>query len=450
VACTVRRRDAETPRILETKKLCASAALRQRIIVLFAWVLLAASPPVSAQQEVIAVIQVHGNTITPSEEIISASGLEEGSPFSESMRAEAEARLRSSRQFHEVDVLKRYASISDPTQITVVIQVDEGPVRIDLPVGPPGVPSPGRVPLVSRRGPLNVMFAPILNAEDGYGLTYGARFAITGHRNTQQRVVIPLSWGGDKRAGVEFQKDFRRRVAPDIRVGGFIQRRTHPFFDSNADRKRVLGRADWALTRSLRAGTEIAWQDSTLVGEHVEARSIGTDLVVDTRIDPLMPHNAVYARASAERLRFSSSSAVRTDLEANGYIGLYRGMVLALRAVRENMSEPAPAFYKSLLGGADTLRGFPAGYRIGDTIVAGSVELRIPLSSALRVARIGTSVFMDAGTAYDKGGRLSEQKFDRGVGAGVWATAPLFRISLMVARGLGSGTRVHFGAGLMF
>jgi outer membrane protein assembly factor BamA len=270
-----------------------------------------------------------------------------------------------------------------------------------------------------------------------------------------------LSWGGDKRAGLEFQKEFARRAVPDIRVGGFIQRRTHPYFDSDADRKRMLGRADWALTRSIRAGSELAWQDSTLVGEHVEARSIGADLVLDTRIDPLMPHNAVYARASAERLRFlsavapgakadGSSSAVRTDLEANGYIGLYRGMVLALRAVRENMSEPAPAFYKSLLGGADTLRGFPAGYRIGDTIVAGSAELRIPLSSALRVARIGTSVFMDVGTAYDKGERFNDQKFDRGIGAGVWATAPFFRISLMVARGLGSGTRVHFGAGLTF
>ena len=397
-------------------------------------------------------IQVHGNTITPAEEIVSKSGLEEGSPFSEALRAEAEARLRSSRQFDAVDVLKRFASISDPTQITVLIQVDEGPVRIDLPVGPPGVPAPGRVPIVSRRGPLNVMFAPILNAEDGYGLTYGARFAITGHRNIRQRIVIPLSWGGDKRAGAEFQKEFTHRVAPDIRMGGFIQRRTHPFFESNADRKRLLGRADWALTRSLRAGSELAWQDSTLVGEHVEARSIGADLVLDTRIDPLMPHNAIYARAAVERLRFlgKSSMAVKTDLEANGYIGLYRGTVLALRAVRENRSEPAPEFYKSLLGGAENLRGFPAGYRIGDTIVAGSAELRIPLSSALRVARIGTSIFMDAGTAYDKGDRFNDQKFDRGVGAGVWATAPLFRISLMVARGLGSGTRVHFGAGLTF
>ena len=83
-----------------------------------------------------------------------------------------------------------------------------------------------------------------------------------------------------------------------------------------------------------------------------------------------MPHNAVFARASVERLQFGSRSAVRTDLEANGYIGLYRGMVLAVRAIREDMSQPAPNFYKPILGGSSNLRGFRAGYRIGDTLAA--------------------------------------------------------------------------------
>jgi outer membrane protein assembly factor BamA len=419
------------------------------MIVLVVCVLLAADRAF-AQQEVIAAIQVHGNTITPTEEVIAQSGLEEGAVFSESVRDAAEKRLRSSGHFHEVDVLKRYASISDLTQITVLIQIDDGPVRIDLPVSAPRVPGPGRIPGASRRGPVNVMFAPILTAEDGYGLTYGARVALTGHRNIHQRVVIPASWGGDKRVGAEFQKEFSHRAIPDFRAGGFIQRRTHPFFESNADRKRISGRADWGLTRNLRAGTELAWQTSTLEGDRQEARSAAADLVLDTRIDPLVPHNAIYARAAVERLRFSTHSAVRTEIEANGYIGLYRGMVLALRVVREDMSEPAPIFYKSLLGGATNLRGFAAGDSIGDTLTAASAELRIPLTSALRVARIGTSLFMDAGATYDKGQKLKDQKLKRGVGGGVWLTAPLFRISLMVARGLGSGTRAHFGAGLTF
>jgi hemolysin activation/secretion protein len=103
-----------------------------------------------------------------------------------------------------------------------------------------------------------------------------------------------------------------------------------------------------------------------------------------------------------------------------------------------------------MLGGARNLRGFRAGYAVGDTLVAGSVEVRIPTTSPLRIARFGYSIFMDAGTTYDKGQRFSDRKLEKGVGAGIWATAPLFRFSLAVARGIGSGTRVHVGAGLTF
>src|SRR5205823_14031070 len=118
---------------------------------------------------------------------------------------------------------------------------------------------------------------------------------------------------------------------------------------------------------------------------------------------------------------------VRTELEADGYLGLYRGSVLALRTLREDMSRTAPPFFKSVLGGADTLRGFRAGTAVGDTMVATSVELRIPLTSPLHIAKFGTSVFIDAGTAYDKGQRFQDQHLRRGVGGGVWATAALFR-----------------------
>jgi len=175
-------------------------------------VALAATAPLLAQQEVIAVIQVHGNTISPTDEVVALSGLAVGASFSEAVRADAEQRLQKSGRFQDVEVLKRFASISDLTQITVLIRIDDGPVRIDppLPGIPGGLPTPG-VPQAVRRGPLNVMFAPILTAEDGYGFTYGARFAVTGHRNTRQRIAVPLSWGGDKRAGVEFQKEFARR-----------------------------------------------------------------------------------------------------------------------------------------------------------------------------------------------------------------------------------------------
>jgi outer membrane protein assembly factor BamA len=430
---------------------------------LFVSALLLLPTPVAAQhvpsavegQEVVAAIQVHGNTLTSTDEVIRASGVAVGDRVSDKTLSDAETRLRAAIKPDSVDVLKRFASISDPTQILILIQLDEGPVRVKLPdidVPGPAMPEPrtGR-PTVVRRSRLNVMFIPILGAEDGYGLTYGAQFAIAGHGGARRRVVVPASWGGDKRIAAEYQQEFSRRLAPRLRAGGLLQRRTHPFFQEEADRTRMWGRTEWPFLRNVHAGAEVAWQSSSLAGEDVEAKSIGGDVTVDTRVDPLMPHNAVYVRSTVERLHFSQGNrAVKTEIDANGYVGLYRGMVLALRAVREDISRPAPAFYKSMLGGSRNLRGFRAGRAVGDTLAAATVELRIPTTSPLRMARFGYSIFMDAGTTYDKGQRFGDQKLEKGVGAGVWATAPLFRIGAAIARGIGSGTRVHIAAGLTF
>ena len=427
------------------------------ITLLFSSLLLLPTP-VAAQStagaaEVVAAIQVHGNTLTSTEEVIRASGISVGDRVSEKMLADAESRLRISLKPDAVDVLKRFASISDPTQVLVLIQLDEGPVRVDMPdIEIPASAKPPVVqrPNVVRRSHFNMMFVPILGAEDGYGLTYGVQFAFLGHRTTRRRVVVPASWGGDKRIGAEYQQEFGRRFAPRLRTGAMLQRRTHPFYQDNANRTRVWGRAEWPLLRDVRTGAEVAWQSSSLAGQEIEARSIGADVVIDTRVDPVMPHNAILVRSAVERVNFSASDAVRTEIDANGYVGLYRGTVLALRAVREDFSQPAPAFYKSLLGGSRNLRGFRAGRAVGDTLVAGSIELRIPTTSPLRVARFGYNVFIDAGTTYNKGQRFRDRKLERGVGAGVWMTAPLFRFSAAVARGLGSGMRAHVGAGLTF
>jgi outer membrane protein assembly factor BamA len=413
-------------------------------------VLLPASAMLEAQQETVVAIQVHGNTITPDAEVIQASGLSAGIPFSEQLLTEAASRLEATKRFEHVDVLKRFASLSDATQVILVIQVDEGPVRIESGVlgGPPGVP--GRAPRAVKRGPLNVMFVPLLNAEDGYGLAYGAQFAITSHRHSSTRLVVPLSWGGDKRAAVELQKDFAAPYAPQIKTGALVQRRVHPFFDEDADRQRIWGTAEWQLARVLRAGTTIAWQKSSMLERTDTARSLGVNATVDTRTNPVLPRNAVLVRAAVDRLTFSDRTIFKTDIDANGYIGLYRGNVLVLRAQGEDVSEPAPPYFKSILGGAANLRGFPAGEAVGDTLAAGSLEIRMPLTSPLTIATFGASVFVDAATVYDKGQTFSDQRVRKGAGGGVWASAALFRISLMVAHGIGAGNRVHVSAGLTF
>src|SRR5262249_47281787 len=124
--------------------------------------------------------------------------------------------------------------------------------------------------------------------------------------------------------------------------------------------------------------------------------------------------------------------------------------VLVVRALRSDADAPLPKYLKPLFGGIGTVRGFKAGMSVGDTIVAGTVEVLVPLTTSISFARLGVSGFVDAGAAYDKGQRLRDQPIARGIGGSVWATAAFLRFSIAVAHGVGGSTRVHVGGTVSF
>src|SRR4029079_2418758 len=92
------------------------------------------------------------------------------------------ARVRPAKRFEHVQVLKRFASIEDPSQIMLVIIVDEGPVKI-VTTGDPDHPT--RV--VRKRGP-NLLVLPILGREDGYAVTAGARLTLPDKFGKRSRI----------------------------------------------------------------------------------------------------------------------------------------------------------------------------------------------------------------------------------------------------------------------
>ena len=77
-------------------------------------------------------------------------------------------------------------------------------------------------------------------------------------------------------------------------------------------------------------------------------------------------------------------------------------------------------------------------------MVAGSIELRMPMTSPLSFGKLGVSVFADWGTAYDKGERLRDQTFHTGIGGSVWLAVAGFRMSLASPTAWVPGTRVTF------
>jgi outer membrane protein assembly factor BamA len=420
-------------------------ALAPVVLLLSAMAPMAGAQTPAQAAEVIAEIRVHGNQVTSDEEVLRIAGVAKGDAFGPTTVADVRARLRASGLFETIEVLKRFASIDDPRQISLVLIVNEGPVRIELPEIPGG---PTRV--VRRRGFRNLMFMPILDGEDGYGFTYGARIAYLGVLGGKSRLSTPLTWGGLKRAGVELDRRFDRGPISRIEFGAAIQRRTNPAYEEDDDRRRVWARAERAAG-PIRAGSTVGWQRVSFGELDDDLSSFGADLAFDTRLDPVLPRNAVYAIASWERVSFASGGSVhRTRLDGRGYVAVVGQTVLVVRALREDASEPLPLYLRSLLGGWSNLRGFKAGSFTGDTLVAGSIELRVPISSPLSFGKLGLSAFVDTGTAYDKGLKFRDQTLRTGIGGSVWMTVTGFRMSLAVAHGRGSGTRVNFGGGLTF
>ena len=359
--------------------------------------------------------------------------------------ADVAARLRESGRFERVEVLKRFASIDDPTMVVLVILVDEGPVKIERNHDKNGEPRVAKI-----RGP-RLMFLPLLSVEDGYGFSYGVRLGVPDPVGPKSQLSVPLTWGGDKRVAVQLEQGFDRGPVTRIQTGASISRRTNPFFDEDDDRNRLWIRGERELTKEIRVGASGSWERAHFMDRRDRFVDGGVDVVIDTRRDPELARNAVYARAAWDHLDFREGERVnRTDLEGRGYLGLIGQTVLVVRALREDASRTLPSYLQPMLGGMQNVRGFKAGSAVGDTLVAGSTELRVPLTSPLGIAKFGVSAFIDAGTVYNKGARLRDQTLERGVGAGVWLSAAVVRLNLVVAHGVGGSTRVHVGTNVNF
>jgi outer membrane protein assembly factor BamA len=402
-------------------------------------------PQASAPPEVLADVQVRGNVATPDDEVRRLAGLEIGMPVDPEVTARVAERLRAAKRFERVEVLKRYASLTDATQIVVVVIVDEGAVSIQR-TGDPG--NPTRV--VRRKWP-NLLFFPLFSTESGYGVTYGVRLTHPEPAGRDSRISFPVTWGGRKRAAAEFEKRWAGGWLTRIEAGGSASRRKNPLFDANDDRIAVWFRPERRITPSLRVRGLTGWQRASFQSESDRFTSLGAEVVFDTRLDPFLARNAVFLQATRSRLVFDKRGSVnRTALEAHGYVGLFRQTILVASVKKDGADGPLPDYLRPLLGGPSSVRGFKTGTASGDSLAAGSLELRVPLTSPLSFGKIGVSAFVDAGAVYDAGERFADQQLERGAGGSVWFTAAFLRFSVAVAHGVGSSTRVHVGGNLTF
>jgi outer membrane protein assembly factor BamA len=399
-----------------------------------------AAPASGQSDERIAEIRVHGNHTTPAADVLAVSGLAVGEPATPARLQDAEQQLRVSNRFDDVEVRRRYQSIADPAAILVVIVVDEHE----------GVSAGSPLPGPLRRFRLATMWIPVLSYADGYGFTYGARFSFVEPIGPRSRISVPLTWGGERRAAMEVARTFER--GPFTSVSGTLAayRRVNPHFDIPDVRLDARARVERVLVPWLRAGATARTARVEFAGVQSRHTAAGADVVIDTRLDPSFPRDAVHVVLGWERLGFDGESAGRLQGDIKGYVGLIGSNVVALRGQFVHSSRAVPQSEWPLLGGAGSLRGYRTGHRAGDSMAALSAEIRVPLLSPLNIGRFGAKAFVDAGATWSSSERLPDTVFDRGIGAGVYAGVAAFMLNVDVAWPEVGKPRVHVGLGVAF
>ena len=390
---------------------------------------------------VVGEVRVHGNHTTPDADILAIIGDVVGKPATDQLIADVQITLERSGRFEGVDVRKRFRSIENPDDILLMIVVDEVP----------GIDEHDLTPGPVKRFWSSGMFMPILHSEDGYGFTYGMRTSFVDRLGPRSRISVPVTWGGERQARVQLERSFS--AGPIERISGElgVSRRENPHYEIGDRRVGYAARVESAPARWLRAGAG-GRQDAVRFGEIDDNVSrVGGDITFDTRVDPAFPRNAVHAIFGIDRLTFDAGHARQRTADVRGYVGLFRQTVLAVRGLSVTTDQPLPPYEHNLLGGAANLRGYDAGYKAGDNLVAVSAELRIPLTSPLDIGRFGVKAFVDAGAVYGVGEKLTDQNFvDRGIGGGVYLHLTVVSMSLDVARSRQGDTRYHFGLGVTF
>jgi hypothetical protein len=409
--------------------------------------------PAAQPVEVIGEIRIHGNAFVTDKEVLDLAGVAVGQPLGSDGVEGITKRLKGSNRFETVDVRKRYRSLTSTTDIALVLVVHEKPgVRSAIGgVDIPGVPDTVARPVGRLRSKL--MFLPIVSFTDGYGFTYGGRVSTVDLLGIDERLSVPLTWGGTRRAALEFERLFKTGPLTRIDSSFGISNRENPRFDIRDQRVEVRGRAERVFADLVRAGVEASRSTISFGELEDDLWTLGSSVTLDTRLDPAFPGNAVLLNAGWTGLNFRTISGQvnRYTADARGYLRVFRQVVIAGRAQYIGADAALPPYERLLLGGASSVRGFRTGTFDGDRTLAASAELRVPITSVLSGAKLGVTAFMDAGKVWNHGESADLAPWHRGVGGGLFLIASIVKINVDVAHGLKNGdTRVHLSSGFVF
>jgi hypothetical protein len=318
----------------------------------------------------IALVLVHGNHSIPDEEVTRIAGVAAGQAFAPEDREAIEARLLASGKFESAEVRIRYRGLAESTDVALVLLVREKPS-------------------VSSR----FLAVPIFDLTDEYGLTLGARLALVDVFGEGSRISFPLSWGGERRAGVEGAIDLGEWSSARFDLSR--TREVNPHYDTPDNRLSVGGGYRWK--RGL-VGVDAGGRWSDVDFERIDESfaDLGVRIALDSRRDPTIPGDAFYAGLAWRRLFFETTrtGVNQYTLDLRGYKRLAGQALLASQLYWAAADGALPAYERPLVGGGKTLRGHAPGQYAGDNAALGSLELRLPLTPVLSYARAGGALLL--------------------------------------------------------
>jgi outer membrane protein assembly factor BamA len=377
-----------------------------------------------ASSELVIELRFQGNLSISDDEMLRLSGIDVGAPVSDDVLEEVRNRLLETGRFETVEVARRYRSLVKTDDVILMIAVREKPS------------------FASR-----FMFMPLLGGTDEYGMTYGGRLTSTNLLGRGERISAPLTWGGFRNASAEILFPTENRFLDGISSGGGISRKVNPHFQIGDLRKEVWGGAHRKL-KGVNFDIETGWTDVAFADIRESRWGVDTKLSFDTRRSHNHPRDAAYAAIGWERLLFPGQ---RPDLniysvDVRGYKGLLDQTVLAGQVLYQAADGRLPDYERLLLGGSTTVRGHDPGAFVGDSLLLGSVEMRIPLNPTRAIYQTGLNFFFDSGTVFDNGKSLREAAFKNGMGVGWFGYVFGFGIRVDFAYDLRDSFRVHFSS----
>ena len=221
---------------------------------------------------------------------------------------------------------------------------------------------------------------------------------------------MPLTWGGTRRAALEFDRTFKSGPLTRIESSVGIWNRENPHFDIDDQTGRVNGRAERQFAGAPDGVSGVAEH-----GRFRRHRRSAVDARRRRRVRHAARPHVSAQRVPARRRLDGAARPQRTGPHRSLHDGsraatsaFHRQVVVRRAGPYTAASAPLPAYERLLLGGASTLRGFRTGTFDGDRTLVTSAELRVPITSVLSGARLGVTAFFDAGKAWNFGERVAD------------------------------------------